>query len=68
MGVPSIALMGMSSRSSELSTRPMPRSTNSAPFSSIVLPPTLRLAFCTAVITSINVTFAARIFVAESSI
>ena len=35
---------------------------------SMVLPPTLRLAFCTAAITSPTVTFAARIFVAESSI
>ena len=40
-----------------LVTRPMPRSTNSTPFSSTTLPPTLRLAFCTAVITSISVTF-----------
>ena len=42
------------SRSSRLLTRPMPRTTNSMPFSSMTLPPTLRLLLADRSITSLQ--------------
>ena len=51
----------------ELKIKPTPRNTNSAPFSSIVLPPTLRLLEATASITSPSITPYCLSFRAETS-
>jgi hypothetical protein len=67
-GVPLRGSRAMDSRSAALCTRPTPRTMYSAPFSSMVLPPTLRLLAETASMTSPSITPYCFSFRAETSI